>query len=43
MTKKIDFLISTDLDGTLLNYNDFSFEQIIPFIKRIIKKYFNYC
>ena len=38
MTKKIDFLISTDLDGTLLNYNDFSFEQIIPFIKRIIKK-----
>ena len=32
------YLIITDLDGTLLNYETFSYKPIVSFIKKIITK-----
>ena len=34
----LKYLIITDLDGTLLNYETFSYKPIVPFIKKIISK-----
>ena len=34
----LKYLIITDLDGTLLNYETFSYKPLVPFIKKIISK-----
>ena len=34
----LKYLIITDLDGTLLNYETFSYKPVVPFIKKIISK-----
>ena len=34
----LKYLIITDLDGTLLNYETFSYKPIVSFIKKVITK-----
>ncbi|GIR29046.1 hypothetical protein CM15mP43_06700 [bacterium] len=34
----LKYLIITDLDGTLLNYETFSYKPIVSFIKKLITK-----